>query len=106
MERIIELLEKYLNENNNPISDLKHINHTFQNKDVLFSDELVISKRFGFIKRLTDNKKLKYSLAIEEYDIFSQEELHIMWLSISETPIEDLISNLKPDDRTSRSTNR
>jgi hypothetical protein len=67
-------------------------------------DEIVISKRFGFIKRLVDNDKIDFSReweyctkSIEEFDwlLRDDEDWLIMILAISDTPVDDLISYLK-----------
>lgn len=78
-------------------------------KDNKFYEETIISKKFWFIKRLVENdkididkidKKIRIYDYVEEYeeydyvfpDIYKQ---LLMLLSISDTPIEDLISYLK-----------
>ena len=74
-----------------------------------YSELLCISKRYGFIKRLVDNDKIddyiindavmkkEWIDEREEYDyVFpTKYEQLLMLLSISDTPIEDLISYLK-----------
>lgn len=72
--------------------------------DDIIMDEIVISKRFGFIKRLVDNDKIDFSReweyctkSIEEFDwlLRDDEDWLIMILAISDTPVDDLISYLK-----------
>lgn len=71
-------------------------------------DEWIISKRFGFIKWLVDNDKIDrdkvlISFAMTERDWLWNYYWHwvedyqriLMLLSISDTPIDDLISYLK-----------
>ena len=59
----------------------------------------IISKEYGFIKRLVDNDKIDKSLwnvSIELYHTsYTMYEAILMLLAISDTPIEDLISYLK-----------
>ena len=66
----------------------------------------LISKEYGFIKRLVDNDKIdKKKLDEVErkpmyvtdnmFSLYKVDECVIMLLSISDTPIEDLISYLK-----------
>ena len=74
--------------------------------------EIVISKKFWFIKRLVENDKIdlekldkkaehkpQYSFVDEEwrlwFKLFEVYEWLLMLLSISDTPIDDLISYLK-----------
>ena len=70
------------------------------------AERMVISKSFWFIKRLVENKKIDRDKFEIEYtdkqtleDVYiawaKQDELLIMLLSISNSPIEDLISYLK-----------
>lgn len=70
-------------------------------------DDTVISKRFGFIWWLVENDKIDFHIGSRwekylEYPIWSNnfDEVYdykdiIQWLSISDTPIEELISYLK-----------
>ena len=83
-----------------------------------FSEEVIISKKFWFIQRLVENDKIDLEKVYEKiwkpqiimYEEWSKEEelCEIIWvnerdyyediimlLSISDTPIEDLISYLK-----------
>ena len=63
--------------------------------------EYLCSKYFWFIKRLVDNDKIDLnkdafiSLASELWCTAKDEKIVLMVLSISDTPIEDLISYLK-----------
>lgn len=69
-------------------------------------DDVVISKRFGFIKRLVDNDRINKKKLDEAerkpmyvtddmFSLYKVDECVIMLLAISDTPIEDLISYLK-----------
>ena len=76
--------------------------------DDIIMDEVVISKRFGFIKRLVEKNKIdtsykkhwenrpyklhQFSGKAEKYSSY---DTILMLLSISDTPIDDLISYLK-----------
>lgn len=102
MEKLIELLTEYLVKEWNDVHDLKHVNHTFQNKDALFSDELICSRRFWFIERLIKSNELEEKEIVigAEWDykfpeVFNFTEQVIMSLSISSSPIDDLIELLK-----------
>ena len=79
-------------------------------KENKFYEEQIISKKFWFIKRLVENDKIdrekfwnsetkssKYSDFELSYDTPREDYINIllMELSISDTPIEDLISYLK-----------
>jgi len=71
----------------------------------------IISKKFWFIQWLVDNNKINFSnikriikdyevedngvLELEDLDFVTKEETLLMLLSISDTPIEDLILYLK-----------
>ena len=65
------------------------------------ADTYVISKKYGFIKWLVENDKIDFnkdafvSLASELWCTAYDEKIVLMVLSISDTPIEDLISYLK-----------
>lgn len=67
-------------------------------------DERIISKRFGFIKWLVEKDKIQYARIPEHRYVSDHCEKCIyewmtdnvlMWLAISDTPIDDLISYLK-----------
>ena len=70
------------------------------------SDECIISKKEGFIKWLVENDKINKKKLDEAerrpmyvtddmFSLYKVDECVIMLLSISDTPIEDLISYLK-----------
>jgi len=63
--------------------------------EIAWSDSLICSKKFWFIKWLVDNEKVEESRPIEEERIYTQEELLLMELAIQDNPIEFLISILK-----------
>jgi len=91
MEKLIELLNEYEKENWRNF-EVKEIWMTFRNNDLM-----VISKRYWFIKWLVQNDKIDTKKAKEwEIMLSRNDEENIIWkLSISNTPIEDLISYLK-----------
>jgi len=99
MEKLIELLNEF---------DGK--NHWWDyDEEYLTSDEFygenwdleIISKKFWFIKWLVENDKIDFnkdalvSLASELWCTARDEKIVLMVLSISDTPIEDLISYLR-----------
>ena len=109
MEKLIELLNEY-----DPYiqSDGTHTDNFWwyvsQWHSAIFPKEVwverIISKSYGFIKWLVDNDKIDFSReweycikSIEEFDwlLRDNEDWLIMILSISDTPIDDLISYLK-----------
>ena len=70
------------------------------------ADTYVISKKYGFIQWLVENEKidfqiwnwekyLEHPIWSDNYDGVHDYKDIIQWLSISDTPIEDLISYLK-----------
>ena len=69
------------------------------------SDERIISKKFWFIKQLVDNDKIDFDkvskkeiesrISIVMEGMFIETKWVLMLLSISDTPIDDLISYLK-----------
>ena len=117
MEKLIELLNEYnwqdsywLDEDS--ISKGKYINRW--SGDQCFVNEHIISKRFGFIKRLVDNDKIdkkkidtrlvryveshydeEWYWVENSYEDYELYECLLMLLAISDTPIEDLCSYLK-----------
>ena len=89
MEKLIELLNEYEKESN-----LK--SEIFWEK----SEFIIISKKFWFIKWLVENDKIDLwnNMLWIEWSILDNywyENWLLMLLSISDTPIEDLISYLK-----------
>lgn len=126
MEKLIELLNKYLFEkgeklvmknyyNNDWLKDVGWEFRWVHLKDKKYSVdfirwEQVISKRYGFIKRLVDNDKIdRKKLEIRPFSdelVYSDSdctvyrsdttyEMLLMLLAISDTPINDLINYLK-----------
>jgi hypothetical protein len=60
----------------------------------------IVSKSYWFIKRLVDNNKIDISKLWKKSDMwfgdkYTREESLLMLLSISDTPIEDLLLYLK-----------
>lgn len=115
MEKLIELLNEYE-------KSKTHIDYTWKIEDksekrmcwVEYTwayvneeemERIVISKKYMFIKRLVDNDKIDfdkcwYCYEINStYDHYNLEDSQDLWLimllSISSSPIEDLVSYLK-----------
>ena len=94
MEKLIELLREFDDENWNAV----HIENY-----IYAQDYMIISKRFGFIKRLVDNDKIdlmKLKKWIEDNKFYCAKwgkitNMLLMLLSIQDNPIEFLISILK-----------
>ena len=101
IEKLIELLNEY-NEIHNyaPIEYYDDEANGFETNYVAFYKTcIIISKQFWFIKWLVENDKIDIS-KIKCWYIYNDTEEDkvknvIMNLSISDTPIEDLISYLK-----------
>lgn len=106
MEKLIELLNEYLspfswyiqyhNENGFKRTPTK----SAVEWDRMLQNEYVLGKSFGFIKWLVENNKINISKLWKKSDMwfgdkYTREESLLMLLSISDTPIEDLISYLK-----------
>ena len=118
MEKLIELLNEYevekkpsrLQRNyylwfvHNFWKWIMYIDEEWEDVDDYRTDYEIISKEYGFIKWLVDNDNIDFSReweycikSIEEFDwlLRDNEDWLIMILSISDTPIDDLISYLK-----------
>ena len=126
MEKLMELLQEYLNSEvfkkdiswNDNIEDIPDVKLIRYFTDIFYctyiSDtefqiltDTVISKRYGFIKWLVENDKIDTNywpwywlhrvVRIEnwEKDFYPLYETLLMLLSISDTPIDDLINYLK-----------
>lgn len=106
MEKLIELLNEYAHTYADHYDDtweeieIKFLYHadqcfTYEEewKDDTLVDDVVISKRFGFIKRLVDNDKIDYK-KIDRVNIDICDKV-LMELAIQDNPIEFLISILK-----------
>ena len=110
MEKLIELLNEYevekkpsrLQRNyylwfvHNFWKWIMYIDEEWEDVDDYRTDYEIISKEYGFIKWLVDNDnidltKLYHDMRLE----FGNYYWLLMQLSISDTPIEDLISYLK-----------
>ena len=97
MNKLIELLNEYEKENWRNF-EVKEIWMKYRNNDLM-----VISKRYWFIKRLVDNKKINYEKCIKElmlkdfrkFYYLSKADNVIANLSIQNNPIEFLCSVLK-----------
>jgi len=78
------------------------INNVFElNNGCSLCQELVLSHRFCFVKWLVENDKIDLEKEIKNSELnwlhehYFKEDCLLMLLSISDTPIEDLISYLK-----------
>ena len=95
MEKLIELLNEFEKENWRNF-EVKEIWMTYRNNDLM-----VISKKYWFIKWLVDSDKIdfkKLDTTLIKYWLFKNiwfYEWLLMLLSISDTPIDDLILYLK-----------
>lgn len=109
MEKLIELLNEYEKEKTN--QDVRFWNY-YQNwfhyleDGQSYSELLMISKKYGFIKRLVDNDKIDKKkidkaerrpmyVTDDMFSLYDLDECVIMLLSISDEPISDLISYLR-----------
>jgi hypothetical protein len=105
MEKLIELLNEY-----DKYRWEKRRVYWWTKWKVELDVNLIISKKFWFIKRLIENYKIdlweklfnltkndnrKSIICDLDNNDFSWEDTFLMLLSISDTPIEDLISYLK-----------
>ena len=106
MEKLIELLNEYIKEKKlwntvKEIDDDFFVNN-YNNWDWYLCEQ-VMSKKFWFIERLVENKKIDFSweweLSSDLVNLFERKvdnaDSVIALLSISDNPIEDLISYLK-----------
>ena len=101
MEKLIELLNEY--EQEEWCWRLKYWklhNKYYDDYDQKDEEIRLISKWYGFIKWLVENDKIDISKLWKKSDMwfgdkYTREESLLMLLSISDTPIEDLISYLK-----------
>lgn len=104
--KLIELLNRYIKEKElwNTVKEIDddYFVNNYNNWDWYLCEE-VISKKFWFIKWLVENDKIDFSweweLANELVALFERKVDNAEWLiallSISDNPIEDLISYLK-----------
>lgn len=95
MEKLIELLNEYGNEICNHWGDYQ-TDMDFTDRDTYW----YLSKKFWFIKWLVENDKIDLDMPMEtlsfrEYYDIKKSDFLIALLSISDTPIEDLINYLK-----------
>ena len=120
MEKLIELLNEYEVEKkpsrlqrsyylwfvHNFWKWIMYIDEEWEDVDDYRTDYEIISKEYGFIKWLVDNDKIDFDkvskkeiesrISIVMWGVFFIETNWVlMLLSISDTPIEDLISYLK-----------
>jgi len=106
MEKLIEILNKYQEEKNSEIRFKRIDNSDFFVcwDDVWLGYETILSKKFWFIKWLVDNDKID-TIKVDEDRLetiqYSEKERItiynwlLMLLSISSSPIDDLLSYLK-----------
>ena len=105
MEKLIELLNEYEKETKkseySEWRDLLWGRPQYLRCDTVESELLIISKGYHFIKWLVENDKIDRDKVEKEkadyyfIEMFDNDEIMLMLLSISDTPIEDLISYLK-----------
>ena len=116
MEKLIELLNEYYKERYNTDvfevdtfsdyspNDRGYFNYVDRSWGISEAD--IISKRYWFIKRLVENDKIDKKkidkaerrpiyVTDDMFALYDLDECVIMLLSISDTPIDDLISYLK-----------
>lgn len=102
MEKLIELLNEYAEQlkfiSKRKIEDKKVV---VGNAWPAMSELMLISKSYWFIKWLVENDKIDRDKVEKEkadyyfIEMFDNDEIMLMLLSISNTPIEDLILYLK-----------
>ena len=102
MEKLIELLNEYEKEKTN--QDVRFWNY-YQNwfhyleDGQSYSELLMISKKYGFIKRLVENDKIDRDMVDDKFERpfywYTNYEIVLMLLSISDIPIDDLLLYLK-----------
>ena len=105
IETLIELLNEYGKEKWSPFDEWG-----FDSKNELFckwlsswySEVMIISKKFWFIQWLVDNDKIDYKKLYDDVSDYCEDlvpypayDCLLMLLSISDTPIDDLILYLK-----------
>jgi len=103
MEKLSKLLNEYLESKGKDIQQFMNITALMTQSGSKLYQTYIISKDFEFIKRLVDNYKIDrhkfYDKNILKWfmTLTKGEKIDsiIMNLSISDTPIEDLISYLK-----------
>lgn len=111
MEKLSKLLNEYLESKEKDIQQFMNITALMTQSDSKLYQIYIISKQFWFIKWLVESDKIDFSLIpnkIKEIWIpmkinweikywFDSSDYYwlLMLLSISDTPIEDLISYLK-----------
>lgn len=102
MEKLIELLNKYSKERHNLA--MRELNWElwqwfhYLSSWISYSELLMISKKYEFIKWLVEKDKIDYEKLNElndRYRCLEPYEAIVMQLSISDNPIQDLISLLK-----------
>jgi len=107
MDKLKEILNKYQEEKGSEIRFKRIDNSDFFVcwDDVWLGYETILSKKFGFIKRLVDNDKIdrdrilkeKWQFRLFYYDLerVKNYDRLVMYLSVEDTPIEFLVSILK-----------
>ena len=103
MEKLIELLNEFIKINwywwDTKYIDFDKDTECFNNWYSSLEYEIVIGRKFWFIEWLVNNDKINLYITplewIEDLDKYNQEDKLLMTLSISDTPIDDLISYLK-----------
>lgn len=108
MEKLLNLLQEFYWENRKFSNDgwLLTMTNWVENLSGAYAQTYIISLKGGFIKWLVENDKIDQKgieykfqdvlFELEEEEIVKEKsDFLIMLLSISDTPIEDLISYLK-----------
>lgn len=106
MEKLSKLLNEYLEIKEKDIQQFMNIAALMTQSDSKLYQTYIISKDFGFISRLVENEKIDFDKIIEKSEYLIEyrwnkidqnmfENTLLMLLSISDTPIEDLISYLR-----------
>ncbi len=110
MEKLSKLLNEYLESKKKDIKQFMNIAALMTQSDSKLYQTYIISKDFDFIKRLVEKDKIDlnklekiwyektvcmYDWQYKEIVEYSDYESLLMLLSISSSPIEDLISYLR-----------
>ena len=101
MEKLLNLLQEFYWENRKFSNDdwILTMTNWVENLSGAYAQTYIISKQGWFIKWLVENDKIEWDKlekkVLKENLIRKFDEWLLMLLSISDTPIEDLISYLK-----------
>jgi len=103
MEKLLNLLQEFYWENRKFSNDdwLLTMTNWVENLSGAYAQTYIISKQGWFIKWLVENDKIDVEKEIKNSELnwlhehYFKEDCLLMLLSISDTPIEDLISYLR-----------